>query len=116
MEMNFLVGTGIRVFRVLAASPRAAIEQLKGSIDARRHVRRHADIGMSLVHALDQGRLSFVVFDDPRTRILAGELNGNLQEPTDLEFRRALKTALPLIIPDACVLAERPGSDSELFE
>lgn len=115
MEKTFLVGTGLCVFRIDAASPQAAIAQLKANIDARRNVRRHETIGMSLVEALDAGRLNFVVFDEKRTQILAGELNGQHQEPTDFPYRRRLQEALPYIIPDACVWPQ-PGSDIEVFE
>lgn len=114
MENEFLVGTGLRLFRITAENPRAAIAQLKANIDARRNVRRHADIGMSLVQALDAGTLNFVVFDSTRTTILAGELNGQHQEPTDLEFRRRLRAALEYIIPDAAVFAL--PVDTEVFE
>lgn len=110
---SYLVGTGRCVFRIDAASPAAAIAQLKANIDARRHVRRHETIGMSLVEALDAGRLNFVVFDAKRTSILAGELNGQHQEPTDLEFRRRLLGELPHIIPDACVWPHLAGSAVE---
>lgn len=114
---SYLVGTGLCVFPIDATSPATAIEQLKANIRARKDVKRHPTIGMSLVKALEEGRLNFVVFDNPRTRILAGELNGQFtQEPTDLEYRRSLQQALPYIIPDACVFQHRAGSDIEVFE
>lgn len=97
MQQNFLVGTGIVCFHIQAETPQEAIEQLKHLIDARRHVLRHPTIGMSLVEALDNGRLNFVVFDQQRTKVLAGELNGQYQEPAT----RALAASLSAIVPVA---------------
>lgn len=113
---SYLVGTGLCVFPIDATSPAAAIEQLKANIRARKGVKRHATIGMSLVTALEEGRLNFVVFDNPRTRILAGELNGQFNQEPDLDFRRRLRDALDYIIPDACVWPHLAGSAMETFE
>ncbi len=96
---HFLVGTGIVCFHIQAETPQEAIEQLKHLIDSRRHVRKHPTISMSLVGALDEGRLNFVVFDATRQKIIAGELNGKYIEPAT----RALAASLPSIIPAALV-------------
>jgi len=94
---KFLVGTGIVLFPINAASPRQAIEFLKNEIRHREHVRYHETIGMSLVEALKEGRLNFIVFDAGRTEILAGELNGEyLERPT-----RQLADAFPTMVPAA---------------
>src|ERR1700737_487236 len=73
--MKYLVGTGVVLFNIEAASPKEAIAQLKQRIDARRNEHHNPEIGMSLVEALDAHRLSFVVMDPNRTQFLAGELN-----------------------------------------
>lgn len=73
---KYLVGTGIVLFRIEAETPRQAITILKARIDARRHeIFQNAEIGMSLVEALDEHRLNFVVMDEDRTSLLGGELN-----------------------------------------
>jgi hypothetical protein len=92
---KFLIGTGIVLFPITAASPRLAIEELKCQIRARERVREHQTIGMSLVNALKAGTLNFIVFDAGRTEILAGELNGEFVEPAT----RALAEAFPTMVP-----------------
>lgn len=73
---KYLVATGIVLFRIEAETPQQAIATLKARIDARRHeVFQNAEIGMSLVTALDEHRLSFIVMDEGRTSLLGGELN-----------------------------------------
>lgn len=91
---KFLVGTGMVLFHIDADSPRHAIELLKREIRAREHVRRHPTIGMSLVDALKAGTLNFIVFDAERTKVLAGELNGEFVQPT-----RRLADAFRRFIP-----------------
>jgi len=97
MQQRYLVGTGIVLFPIDAESPRQAIACLKQMIDARRHERRNAKIGMSLVKALDEGTLNFGVFDATRTHLLAGELFGEYQEPAT----RALADQLSALVPEA---------------
>lgn len=135
MEKNFLVGTGIRVFKIAAQDSRDAIAQLKAKIEeAGRNRLTFADlvldddgtlpealldpnrIGDSLIDALAAGTLNFVVFDEERTTILAGELNGVHQESPDLGFRIALQKALEFIVPDACVDPHRRPVNEEVFE
>ncbi len=92
MSLKFQVATGIISFRdVVALSPREAIRQVRKTISDRRHVRKHPTIGMSLVEALDSGKLHFLVFDADRTLPLAGEFNGVYQEPLSLELVRAMQ-------------------------
>lgn len=92
---KFLVGTGIVLFHIEATSPWDAIETLKDQIRAREGVRRHPTIGMSLVTALKERRLNFIVFDAGRTTILAGEFNGEFQQPATRELADSLRTLVP---------------------
>jgi hypothetical protein len=111
---KFLVGTGIVIFPVWADDPRQAIEKLKAEIRYReslspfrsgftplalaaldesepeRSQLNRLDIGMSLVTALNEGRLNFIVFNGDHTDILAGELQGQYQEPASMELARVL--------------------------
>ena len=97
MSNKYQVATGIVIFRDIEAdSPRAALQVLKTMIDQRRHSRYNPDIGMSLVEALDQGRLNFLVFDAARRHLLAGEHNGVYQEPVTRELGRAMRSHLSL--------------------
>lgn len=101
----FLVGTGIVTFRVEAETPRQAMAKLKDEIRARKHARKHPTIGISLVNALEDNRLNFIVFDEARTEIFAGELRGEYQEPVSKE----LATDLRHFIPDK-LFCRRPNS------
>lgn len=80
---NFVVLTGIRSFPLAAENPRDAIARLKAQIEARAHARKHPHIGMSLVDALAQGRLNFLVLDEYSQSILEGEYTGAHQEIPD---------------------------------
>lgn len=77
---NYVVLTGIRRFPISAENPRDAIARLKQLIEARAYVRKHPHIGMSLVDALAQGRLNFLVLDEPGQSLLEGEYQGVHQE------------------------------------
>jgi hypothetical protein len=72
---QFLVATGIVLFKQEAEDPRDAIARLKARIDARRNEHFNPEIGMSLVEGLDAHSLNFIVMDKDRTQLLAGELN-----------------------------------------
>jgi nitrogen fixation protein FixH len=97
MQQKFLVGTGIApLFHIYANSPEEAIEALKQQIRDRRNMRRHATIGMSLVNALDAGTLNFIVFDEERTQVLAGELHGQFQEPATYELAQSMRYFVPV--------------------
>jgi hypothetical protein len=99
---KFLVGTGVVLFHIDADSPRHAIELLKNEIRAREHARKHPTIGMSLVNALKAGTLNFIVFDAGRTKVLAGELNGEFVQATRRladQFRRIVPADLYYRLP-----------------
>ena len=102
---KYLVGTGIVVFRIAAASPYDAIATLKARIDARRHeTEQNPEIGMSLVKALDEHRLNFVVMDEARTSLLGGELNwiedGERMSRYEEVVTRRLVNTLPNIMTE----------------
>jgi hypothetical protein len=88
---NFVVLTGIRRFLISAESPRDAIAQLKALIEARAHARKHPDIGLSLVDALAQGKLAFLVLDEPGQNILEGEFSGTHQDIPDERLVNAFR-------------------------
>ena len=92
---KFLVGTGIVLFHIDAQSPRHAIELLKNEIRAREHARKHPTIGMSLVDALKANTLNFIVFDAGRTKVLAGELNGEFVQPATRKVADAFRQFVP---------------------
>jgi len=109
---KFLVSTGIVIFPIWAEGPRQAIDALKqeiryrmGLVPFRSHFSREAlaaldqsepertrlnqlDIGLSLIEALEEGRLNFLVFDGAHTAILAGELQGEYQQPASRKLAR----------------------------
>lgn len=92
---QYLVATGIRLFPVEAPSAQDAIWVLKTAIDRRRHAHRHPDIGMSLVHALDDGRLNFVVMPPDRSRLLCGEQEGQLERTVSRRLAQSLRGVIP---------------------
>ena len=98
---QFIVGTGIVCFPIEAPNPRQAIYLLKKKIGARR-TSYSQDIGLSLVEALDAGRLNFVVFDQQRQRLFAGELNGEFQEPPSPELIEAMRVMIPMDLAASC--------------
>jgi hypothetical protein len=102
---NYLVGTGIVVFAIAAESPEDAIATLKTRIDARRHeFVQNPEIGMSLVVALDEHRLNFVVMDEARTSLLGGELNwiedGVRKSRYEQVVTRRLANTLPAVMTE----------------
>ena len=109
---NFIVITGFRSFPLYALDPVHAIETLKAKIDARRMKRKDPEIGMSLVNALDEGRLNFIVMDFERTTLLCGELNaigdrthlGQFQQTVTRELAETLVLLIPerLMPPQPC--------------
>ncbi len=92
---QYLVATGIRLFPVEAPSAQDAIWVLKQSINQRRHLRRHPEIGMSLVHALDEGRLNFVVMPPDRSQLLCGEREGTLERTVSRRLAESLRGVIP---------------------
>lgn len=91
MTQKFQVATGIVMFRgVEAHSPYDALRTVKAMIDSRRYV-YNPNIGMSLVEALDAGSLNFLVFDEHRRDLLAGEHRGNYREPVTVELGQAMR-------------------------
>lgn len=82
---TFLVGTGIVSFRIDARSPRQAIEILKQQIRERKNQDCHPTIGMSLLTALEEMRLNFIVLDADCSVIFAGEFNGEFNQPPTQE-------------------------------
>ena len=102
---KYRVVTGIVSVNIEALNERLAIETLKTMIRAREQQHYNPIISMSLVPALKEGRLNFIVFDADRTSILAGELNGNFQQPVTRElcdtFRAMIPDALYYQVPAA---------------
>ncbi|MGH7485247.1 MAG: hypothetical protein ACREMY_06520 [bacterium] len=109
---KYLVATGACLFPIEGLSPADAIARLKQRIDDRRHVtmppsfgdeledfaQRPAimnEIGMSLVEAMSRGELNFVVMDEGRTQLLAGEYQGVYEEPATLFLARSLSRHIP---------------------
>jgi hypothetical protein len=96
MTRTYLVATGATdPFRIPARNPQHAIELLKQQISERRD---HDRIGVSLVEALSEGRLNFIVFDADRTKILAGELAGQFQQPPSRELVQSMLRFVPPLI------------------
>lgn len=92
MSLKFQVVAGIVNFRgVEASSPREAIAQVKSRIEKRRHAGHDPEVGMSMVNALDAGTLNFLVFDEYRQNLLAGEEAGIYQEPVSMQLGRVME-------------------------
>jgi hypothetical protein len=104
MTQMFIVGTGIRTFRIEALSPQIAISSLKYAIHMRRFQHTNPEIGLSLVEALDEERLDFVVMDDQRTRIISGELEGVYQEPASAFLAGKLRHIIPFATRQASLV------------
>jgi len=95
---KYLVGTGIVLFAQVADSPSAAITLLKERIvEAGKRIPTFGatDIGMSLVTALREGHLNFVVMDEHRTELLCGELNGQWEPCVSVELMDAMEELIP---------------------
>lgn len=91
----YLVATGIVVIKTDAASPRDAIENLKERIRRRgEHQGPDPVIGMSLVNALREGRLNFIVMDEARTELLCGEFQGVYENPVSRRLATSLRRQL----------------------
>lgn len=109
---NFIVITGFRSFPLYALDPVHAIQTVKAKIDARRTKRKDPEIGLSLLNALDEGRLNFIVMDFARTALLCGELNaiddrthlGQFQQTVTWELAETLVLLIPerLMPPRPC--------------
>ncbi len=93
----YAVLTGIVRFEQAASSPGDAIALLQSRIRARANQRKNPDIGMSLVTALAAGRLNFLVLDEHGNPV-AGELQGQYQEPPELQLVLQFKA---MISPEA---------------
>ncbi len=92
---KYFVATGMVLFPVEAPTPEEAISVLKQAIDQRRHAHRHPDIGMSLVHALDEGRLNFAVMSEDRSQLLCGEYDGQPEKPVSRRLAVSLRSVIP---------------------
>ncbi|MCC7530242.1 MAG: hypothetical protein IT342_17090 [Candidatus Melainabacteria bacterium] len=94
---KYLVVTGICCFRVDALTPFQAVEALKERIHNRGRLPQHLtdpDIGMSLVEALHEGRLNFIVMDEERTLLLGGEYKGNYEDQVSRRLADSLRDML----------------------
>lgn len=101
MVTQYLVATGAILFLQDALHPADAIERVKERILRRgaehRAKQRQAsepNISMSLVAALENGSLNFIVMDNKRTSLLAGIFNGIYQEPVSRDLANALRRML----------------------
>ncbi len=94
---KYLVVTGICCFSVDALTPFQAVEALKERIHNRGRLPEHLsdpDIGMSLVEALHEGRLNFIVMDEERTLLLGGEYKGNYEDQASRRLADSLRDML----------------------
>lgn len=92
---SYLVATGIVVLKSHGATAREAIENLKQRIRERgRHPGFDPEIGMSLVTALQEGRLNFLVMDEARTELLGGEFEGVYEEKVSRRLANSLRRQL----------------------
>ncbi len=110
MQGNFTVLTGRVPFQVVESSALAAITHVKGLIQAR-GLKRIGDlwlpdekIGVSLVTALAEGRLHFLVVNQARTQAFGGEHHGEFQDPVSWALIRAFREFLH---PQLCGRARR---------
>lgn len=96
-QNKYLVATGICLFPVVAATPFQAVESLKERIQQRGQLPDHLtdpEIGMSLVEALQAGRLNFIVMDGERTMLLGGEYRGNYEDQVTRRLADSLRVML----------------------
>ncbi len=94
---KYLVVTGICCFSVDALTPFQAVEALRERIHNRGRLPQHLtdpDIGMSLVEALHEGRLNFIVMDEERTQLLGGEYQGNYEDQVSRRLADSLRDML----------------------
>lgn len=111
---NFIVITGYRSFPLYAADPLQAIALVKARIEARRERRKDPVIGMSLLNALDAGKLNFIVMDFDRTQLICGELNAIGDQTHMRQYQQEvtwkLAQSLQDLIPQR-LLPHRPFDD-----
>ncbi|MBX9690114.1 MAG: hypothetical protein K2X27_25610 [Candidatus Obscuribacterales bacterium] len=108
---QYVVLTGIVRFEIYSFSPYHAIQELKQRIDARRHQRKNPEIGMSLVEALDEGRLNFLALDKQGFP-LAGECGGIPQDPPQPALILQFERNLQLYVTQRAKAALHNGRDS----
>lgn len=82
----YKVLVGIVSFSFPAESPCQAIRLLRTRIDKRRHLTHDEEVSMSLVEALDAGRLNFLVLNSESTVAFAGMWRNEYQEPPSSEL------------------------------
>lgn len=98
---QYLVATGAVLFSQDAKNPADAIERVKQRI-LRRGVEHKTNkkqvsephISMSLVDALENGKLNFIVMDETRSLLLAGLFNGTYEEPVSRELANSMRRML----------------------
>ncbi len=94
---KYLVATGICLFPVAAATPFQAVEALRERIHQRGQLPQHLsdpDIGLSLVEALHEGRLNFIVMNEERTELLGGEYQGIYEDQVSRRLADSLRGML----------------------
>jgi hypothetical protein len=98
---QYLVATGAILFSQDASDPADAIERVKQRIVQRGvdHQTNHKQvsephISMSLVEALENGKLNFIVMDETRSLLLAGLLKGVYEEPVSRELANSMRRML----------------------
>ena len=94
---KYLVVTGICCFSVAALTPFQAVEALKERIHKRGQLPEHLtdpEIGMSLVEALHEGRLNFIVMDEEQEQLLGGEYKGIYEDQVSRRLADSLRTML----------------------
>ncbi len=94
---TYLVATGICLFRIAALTPFQAVETLKERIHNRGQLPPHLscpEIGMSLVEALHEGRLNFIVMDEERSQLLGGEYRGIYEDQVSRRLADSLREML----------------------
>jgi len=98
---QYLVATGAVLFYQDAKNPAEAIERVKQRIVNRgiEHQTNHKHasephISMSLVDALENGTLNFIVMDETRSLLLAGLFNGVYEEPVSRELANSMRRML----------------------
>lgn len=92
---KYVILTGIRRFEQEAEYAREAIALLKLRIRARSRQHKNPEIGMSLVQALAEGRLNFLVLDESGNSPLAGEYQGIHQSTPEPQLILLFKEQLP---------------------
>lgn len=108
---KYLVATGIVVFTQEAEDPYLALQSVKERIrkagETQPNIHDPNRIGQSLVNALAEGRLDFVVMDWDRTALLCGERGGVYEQPVS---RTLVNGVLRVSIPDNLYFTTDPES------